>query len=192
MTDWGNYHRNSADLPPRPLLVSALAELGSVGHAIDIGCGSGRDTLYLLEAGWSVEALDNNRAALDLLIERTPRHLQTRLICTAVSMEDVDLHPARLVNAAFSLPFCQPQRGPALWDKIAQAIEPSGMFVGQFFGPGDEWASSGLWTVSRAELERMLSGWTVLQIAEFEGLRTTSAGESKQSHIFDVIARSRH
>ena len=192
MTDWGAYHRNSVNLPPRPLLVSALAELGSVGHAIDIGCGSGRDTLYLLQMGWSVEALDNNHAALDLLIKRVPRHLRTRLMCTAVSMEDVDLHPARLVNAAFSLPFCRPQHGPALWDKIARALEPSGIFVGQFFGPGDEWASSGLWTVSRAQLEHMLSGWTVLQIAEFEGLKTTSAGENKQSHIFDVIARSRH
>jgi hypothetical protein len=107
-------------------------------------------------------------------------------------MEDADLHRASLVNAAFSLPFCQPQRGPALWNKIAQAIEPSGMFVGQFFGPGDEWASSGLWTVSRSELEQMLSGWTVLQIAEFEGLKTTSVGQSKQSHIFDVIAKSNH
>jgi tellurite methyltransferase len=192
MTDWGTYHRNSADLPPRPWLVSALAEFGSVGHAIDIGCGSGRDTLYLLEMGWSVEALDSNRAALDLLVERTPRHLRSRLVCTAVSMEDADLHRASLVNAAFSLPFCQPQRGPALWNKIAQAIEPSGMFVGQFFGPGDEWASSGLWTVSRSELEQMLSGWTVLQIAEFEGLKTTSVGQSKQSHIFDVIAKSNH
>lgn len=188
MTDWDSYHRNSAGLPPRPLLIKALALAGDPAHAVDIGCGAGRDTLHLLAQGWTVTAFDTNSAALAWLRENTPIHLRGGLTCREAAMEQIALPRAKLVNAAFSLPFCQPNQGPALWQRIADALEPGGLFTGQFFGPQDAWATSGLWTLSRPQLDAMLSGWQVLHRTEFNGPRTTSSGETKQSHIFDVIA----
>jgi len=46
---------------------------------------------------------------------------------------------ADLVNASFSLPFCQPSFFPVVWDRIVR----SGLvvFAGQLFGDRDEWAT---------------------------------------------------
>ncbi len=189
MTDWDSYQSNSAGLPPRPLLIKALALAGDAAHAVDIGCGAGRVTLHLLTEGWTVTAFDTSPAALALLRENTPPRLRGAITCTRAAMEQIALPHAGLVNAAFSLPFCQPGHGPALWQRITSALQPRGLFVGQFFGPEDAWAPSGLWTVSSPQLDAMLSGWEIIHRTEFNGPRTTSAGESKQSHVFDVIAR---
>lgn len=47
-------------LPPEPvdeLLVEAVAEL-SPGKALELGCGTGRDALWLAQQGWAVTAVD--------------------------------------------------------------------------------------------------------------------------------------
>ena len=104
-------------------------------------------------------------------------------------METAEFAAADLVNAAFSLPFCDPAQGRSVWTKIEQSLKPRGVFVGQFFGPQDAWAGTGLWTVSKEEVAEMLSGWHVESLSEFEGMRRTFTGAEKWSHIFDVIAQ---
>jgi SAM-dependent methyltransferase len=106
-------------------------------------------------------------------------------------MESADLGEADLINAAFSLPFCDPAKAQSLWANIERALRPGGLFVGQFFGPRDAWAGTGLWTTSKDEIIEMLSSWEIHKVSEIEGMRRTSAGPEKWSHIFDVIARSR-
>ncbi|MBJ3784950.1 class I SAM-dependent methyltransferase [Devosia sediminis] len=189
MSDWHAYHQTSAQLPPRELLLKALEVANGPARATDIGCGSGRDTLHLVAEGWEVEALDSSAEALALLAAKTPPAARGRLTLTQATMEDATLRPARLVYAAMSLPFCAPSEAPALWSRIAAAVEPGGVFAGHFFGPRDAWAANGLWTLSRLDLDTMLSGWSVLHLTEFEGMRTTATGHEKWSHIFEVVAR---
>jgi SAM-dependent methyltransferase len=44
---------------PNPRLVQALAELAlPVGRALDIGCGTGSNSLYLAQQGWDVTGVD--------------------------------------------------------------------------------------------------------------------------------------
>ena len=63
--------RRSEDLDagPTPLLI-ALAERLQPGRALDLACGTGRNSLYLAEHGWGVTALDGSEAAINLLRER--------------------------------------------------------------------------------------------------------------------------
>ena len=55
--------------PPTPVV-----ELGerypSPGRALDIGCGTGRDAVYLAERGWTVTGVDSVAQALDRARER--------------------------------------------------------------------------------------------------------------------------
>lgn len=67
MANWTNYHSKTASSPPRPTLLKALTLLPIPGHAIDLGCGSGRDTLHLLEQGWTVLAIDNQQTTINCL-----------------------------------------------------------------------------------------------------------------------------
>jgi tellurite methyltransferase len=112
-----DYYQAVADHPPRPTLLTALSYFdqepnhsnrSTVGFAVDLGCGDGRDTAELLRHRWRVLAIDGDRDALDRLrqrqdIDRT--YLETR----TQRFEDLTLPPdVDLVNASFSLPFCPP------------------------------------------------------------------------------------
>lgn len=59
---------------PNPFLAEELPSL-TPGRAVDLGCGSGRETCALLGMGWSVTAIDVQESAL----ERT-RHLAQRYL----------------------------------------------------------------------------------------------------------------
>ncbi len=51
---------------PCDILDDVLAAAGTrTGSALDVGCGSGRDTVYLASRGWHVVGLDNLAAALE-------------------------------------------------------------------------------------------------------------------------------
>jgi tellurite methyltransferase len=59
---------------PRDTLKKALEILTnkdkSPGFAVDLGAGTGRDTLYLLNSHWEVLAIDFSQHAVDILTER--------------------------------------------------------------------------------------------------------------------------
>ncbi|MCZ6888274.1 MAG: methyltransferase domain-containing protein [Gammaproteobacteria bacterium] len=51
---------------PNQQLVDSLASLGAApGRALDVGCGEGRNALWLAEQGWQVTAVDFSSVAID-------------------------------------------------------------------------------------------------------------------------------
>jgi hypothetical protein len=56
---WADYYDENEDREPRELLFEALSRFGPGSHdAVDLGCGSGIDTIAILERGWRVLATD--------------------------------------------------------------------------------------------------------------------------------------
>src|SRR5947209_3477927 len=93
---WPDFYKRTKDHPHWPLLEKAVTLLGHQGHALDLGCGAGRDTRYLLTQGWHVTAVDSDPTAIAILRKLPQEHLQI----AQSSFEAYDL-----VSTQFSLPF---------------------------------------------------------------------------------------
>ena len=200
---WPAYFDVVAGKPPRETLLAALASFeseGVPGHggdplvdgplAVDIGCGDGRDTVELLRRGWRVLAIDGHPDAFRRLRAREDLGGTDRLECLHAPFEGLELPRATLVNASFSLPFCDPDRFGALWASIRSAIEPGGRFAGQLFGDRDDWASIEDRTHhTRDEALELLEGLGIEVFAEQEEDGKDALENPKHWHRFDVVAR---
>jgi len=192
LSHWTSYYTATAAGGPRETLLQALSlHSGPPGLALDLGCGTGRDTLVLLEQGWQVLALDAEPEALSALRERTPALLQGRLETRQARFETVTLPGCDLLNSSFALPFCEPAQFPALWSGIAAAVRPGGLFCGQLFGERDSWASKGVTIVDAAALRQVLREWDVLLHREEEEDGHTAVGRPKHWHIHHLVLQRR-
>jgi len=64
-TEWTKYYEANDDRPPRQMLLDVLDRFGAGWfEAVDLGCGSGIDTLAMLDRGWSVTAIDAEEEAI--------------------------------------------------------------------------------------------------------------------------------
>jgi len=113
LANWQVYYDHHKDRPASALLRSALPRVSTgelSGHAVDLGCGAGNDSRYLLEAGWRVLAIDREENAINrvaTLCEGFPKgQLHTRV----QAFESLaPLPQSSLVFAGMALPFCHPE-----------------------------------------------------------------------------------
>lgn len=193
--DWPGYFQATQGREPRETLLRAieLIERGPedrVRFAIDFGCGEGRDTAELLRRGWRVLAIDGHPDGLRRLMERDDHDAPERLTMQLAPFERVRLPRCDLLNASFSLPFCEPASFDGLWDRIMEAIEPGGRFSGQLFGDRDSWASiPDRSHHTREQVEQLLAPFEVELLKEEEREGQDCSGISKHWHVFHIIAR---
>ena len=185
------YHARSRTLAARPGLIAVLDRIPRAGHAVDLGAGTGRDTLPILERGWTVVAIDRDGDALAELHQRaTGLGFAERLQLRPGRMEDVPLPRADLVVSSFALPLCEPERFPALWRRIRRALRPGARFAGQLYGPRDGWAGRpGVGIHERQAVEALLRGLVVERLDEIEEDSVTAKGTPKHWHFFEIVAR---
>jgi trans-aconitate methyltransferase len=194
-TSWKAYYDAVATQPPRDTLLKALAlfDGGPLEHgfAIDLGCGSGIDTIELLRRGWRVLAIDREAEAIQRVRSAVPASGSADLETRVAAFEDLTTLPeCNLVNASFSLPFCSPNHFGTLWAAITSALLPRGRIAGTLFGERDSWATNDDMTFhSREQIDAMLQGFKVEMLIEEERDGQTALGEAKHWHSFQIVAR---
>lgn len=185
--------------------------------AIDIACGEGRDTRAMLERGWNVIAVDYHAEAVKRTIAALSADWRERCAVRQVAMEAIAtdhelagmisaicdgggdhkrgvevLGKVDLINASFALPFCDPEKFPALWAWIGRTLGVGGRFAGQFFGDRDEWQCVRPKShVTLAQLLELLRGVEVEHLEEVEKDGSDAMGGVKHHHVFHVVARKR-
>jgi len=188
---WTRYYERAGH-EPRETLVFALErfeEQRRSGFAVDLGCGTGPDTLELLRRGWDVLAIDAQREALARLPD------DPRLATQLARFEDADWPDADLINASFSLPFCPPREFPELWRKIRDTLRSGGRFCGQLFGDRDGWTTGGspskgeITFHSRVELDELVRPFVVERLDEVEEDGETAVGAPKHWHVYHLVVR---
>ncbi|GAA4430845.1 hypothetical protein GCM10023169_34700 [Georgenia halophila] len=100
--DWSEYYRRTAGRPPRDLVRKGELTVGGAGVAVDLGCGDGTETVWLLEQGWQVTAVDREPAAVAGVADQTRDGALTGVVADLCTYE---FPTADLVFACASLPF---------------------------------------------------------------------------------------
>ena len=192
-SEWTRYYDAAGD-DPRPTLLLALElfERDGVerGDAVDLGCGTGRDTFTLLRRGWTVLAIDAEAEAIDRLLRGAPS--TGRLRTQVAQFIDASWPECDLVNSSFALPFCPPADLPSVWASILASLRESGRFSGHLFGDRDGWAGTeGMTFQTRTQAEEMLRRFEVEHFDEVEEDGHTATGKPKHWHVFHLVARRR-
>lgn len=184
--NWRPYYQLTKDLPPSTGLVKAIELLGKTGEALDLGCGAGRDTRYLLAYGFKVTAVDRDAASLSMLIELPTEQL--RLVQS--SFEVFTFEHYDLVNAHYALPFLQKDQFSSVFAPLKASLNSGGVFVGQLFGIHDSWNihESHLTFFSRTQALAQLEDLKVIEFEEQDSDGVTAEGQPKHWHVYHIIA----
>ena len=192
--NWPAFYDAVEGRPPHDTLLKALAlfdgEPKRERFAIDLGCGSGRDTRESLRRGWRVLAVDREAEGIDRLVASVTAEHRPRLLTQVSAFEALTGLPnCDFINASFSLPFCPPAHFDALWKMLVTAIQSGGRFAGTFFGERDGWINDPSLTFhTRLQVEEMLEAFTIEQFTEEESDGKTALGDTKHWHTFQVVA----
>jgi len=186
---WEDFYKITKDRPPWPLLVQAVSLLKRKGYALDLGCGAGRDTRYLLEQGITVTAVDSDPHAIALLASFPQDHLRV----VKSSFEAFEFETYDLVNAHFALPFTPKERFHEVFARVKYALNADGIFVGQFFGVNDEWNTpeNQMTFFTREQAEEKLKGLKVVEFREEDVDSHVADGTPKHWHVFHIIAQNK-
>ena len=90
---WDSYWLEEANrsywLEPEPTVVSLVKGLDKsvIRDALDLGCGIGRHTLCLAEAGFNVTAVDDSAMALMIVRARVKNEARVKIICADYSQD---------------------------------------------------------------------------------------------------------
>lgn len=190
--DFSGYNAAQANRPERPLARAALAAMpGTVTSprtAIELGCGRGIESRFLVENGYTVHAYDVDQSVAPTLRELAadlPVHPEI------VDLAEISVLPgADLVLSCASLPFLPRDSFDGLWNILVTALRPQGILAVDLFGVHDDWAVTDGTYLSRDEVEELLEGFEVLELAEEERGGRSFSGP-KHWHTFRVLARRR-
>ncbi len=184
---WARYNARQADREVRATCRHAmeLAGPGASRAAVDLGCGAGRETRALLEAGWQVTAYDSEPTMLSAVDRAHPSLTAHRL-----GFEEIaELPPADLIYAGYALPFQDRASFDRLWTLIRTSLRPGGRLAVDVFGVHDSWAATPWMTfLTAAEAASLADGLTVEHWHEQDEPGPAFSG-LKHWHVFELIAR---
>ena len=186
-----DYYKNTQELGSSPLLIEALSFLRTEGKiALDLGCGTGRDTKLLLENNFQVKAVDS-----EPLVKQYIENLQNlgHLTYTQSTFENFNYQHYDVINARYSLPFNPREGFPFVINKVLKSLNSGGVFVGQLFGINDEWnvPGSNMSFFEKSEVQKFFTSLEIIKFDEKAEEGLLANGSKKHWHVFDIIARQK-
>ena len=190
MNNIEKYYSNTRNAKPNYTVKRFIELKIKPGNAIEIGCGAGRDTVYLIKNGWKVLAIDNEDVE-SIITNKLSKEELKQFKFVKQKFEDVELENNNLVVANFSLPFCNKNNFKKLWNKIDDSILKDGYFVGNFFGNKDEWKNTKeeMTFLTKGQVIELFKNFEIIEFKEEEKDDFTGLGKIKHWHVFNVIAK---
>ena len=178
---------------PNAFLVSQAGRLGK-GHALALADGEGRNSVWLAQQGFTVNAFDFSAPAIVKAQALADKHtVQVNFSCSA--WQNFDWKPAHYdLVAGIFFQFATPEERAELFEKIKQSLKPGGMLVIQGYGKNQLAFKTGgpdkLEHLYDEDLLRQAFAGFDVQVCEtYETSITEGAGHSGMSALVGFVAR---
>lgn len=132
MRDIEKYYENIKNALPHENVKEFIKVENKQGKVIDLGCGAGRDTIFLIKNNWNVIAIDREDTK-EIISNKLNEEELKRFRFVRQDFENIELEKNDLVVANFSLPFCDKKYFNKLWNKIVQSISKGRSFCRNLF-----------------------------------------------------------
>ena len=126
------FYENTKNAMPHDNIKKFVEMRTKTGNAIDLGCGAGRDTIFLIKNNWNVTAID--REDTQNIIEanlNTEDLKKFKFMCQ--NFETIKLYKNDLIVSNFSIPFCSKNYFNDFWNKIVNSINNGRILCWKFF-----------------------------------------------------------
>lgn len=193
MKEIEKYYNNIQSENPRKNVKYFIEEIKcNPGNAIELGCGVGNDTVYLIKNNWSVLAIDREDVKEKISKKLNEEELK-KFRFQNQDFENIKLEKSNLIIANYCLPFCRKEKFEELWNKIKTSILEEGYFVGNFFGTNDSWngIKPQMVFLAKDQIMELFKEFETIAFKEIEEEALTGLGKMKHWHIFNVIAKKR-
>lgn len=193
MKEIEKYYNNTEAEKPRNNVRYFIEKMKcNSGKAIELGCGAGNDTVYLIKNNWKVLAIDRENVEERIAKRLNDKELE-KFTFQQQNFESLELEKSNLIVANYCLPFCNKNKFEELWNKIESSITNEGYFVGNFFGTNDGWngIKKEMIFLSREQIMELFNEFEIILFKETEKDALTGLGKMKHWHIFDVIAKKK-
>ena len=187
------YYNNTESEKPRKNVQYLIEKVKyNPGKAIELGCGAGNDTVYLIKNNWNVLAIDRESVE-ERITKRLNNEELEKFRFQKQNFESLELEKNNLIVANYCLPFCNKNNFKELWNKINNSILKDGYFVGNFFGINDEWKSTKeeMTFLTKEQVIELFKDFEIIEFKEVEKDGATGLGKMKHWHIFNVIAKKK-
>ena len=126
------FYENTKNAMPHDNIKKFIEMKTKCGNSIDLGCGAGRDTIFLIKNNWNVTAID--REDTKKIIEanlNTDDLKKLKFMCQ--NFENIKLEKNDLIVSNFSIPFCSKNYFNDFWNKIVNSINNGRLLCWEFF-----------------------------------------------------------
>ena len=155
--------------------------------AIDLGCGAGNDTEFLISKGFKVTAVDSQEEVKDFLKEKNLDKEKFELIIGDFSK--VELPKADLIFANMSLFFVKDNFDLFL-KGIIEKVNKKGFFVANFLGKEDDWnGTKTKTTIEKDYLLNFFKDYKIKYFSEEKYYKDTVLGKKKFWHVYTIMAQ---
>lgn len=132
MNNMKKYYKNTENALPNIIIRKFIEMKIKPSNAIDLGCGAGRDTIYLIKNGWNVLSIDKEDTGKFISSKLNEEEIK-RFRFVRQDFENIELEKNNLLVANFSIPFCKKDCFNELWNKITNSILKERVLCGKFF-----------------------------------------------------------
>lgn len=126
------YYENTADANPNYIVKKFIELKIGPGNAVELGCGAGRDTIYLIKNGWNVLSIDRENTR-EIIADKLNNEEIKRFNFKCLSFENIKLEKSNLLVSNFSIPFCNKNYFNEFWREISNSILKERIFCWQLF-----------------------------------------------------------